>query len=349
MTVNAVSERRLQWIQRAIVGILAWGMTVLTLSLAAPHTALGRTAIVTGTEWVFIRRGPGNQFPPFARIPSGSTVEVQEVRADWAQIITASGQVGFIHVRFLSFPDEPTNQGLPSPSRSTFPGAAHSPVATATPQGLPGFTVTAPSAPSPTLGRSPTSTRTPRATRTLPPTGTRTPTRSHTPTRSPTPTRSFSPARTPSPTPPRETTPPVGSAAPFGRATPLTVTPSRPDEATQRLHEIEAELLATRQELERCRQQTPGPSLASCPQELREELIRLRSAIERKAPADKAPNPFGETASGAPGPANSSVDDHVVTPLAVFLGLVGLAIGWLSGTRYGRRTERMRRWRLQVK
>ncbi|GBD26140.1 hypothetical protein HRbin30_01469 [bacterium HR30] len=348
MTVNAVSERPLKRVRRAVVGILLWGLGLLPLVLTGPNAAQARTAIVTGTEWVFIRRGPGNQFPPFARVPSGSTVEVQEIRDDWAQIITASGQVGFIHVRFLSFPDELGRAPAPTTPRATPTAPSGGPPTPLPPEDSPGFPATVHPVPSAVPTKLSTPTRTAKATRTPPPTRTSTSTRTHTPTRSPSPTRTTSPTRTPTPTAFAGTGIPAGTAATVRSGATVTATPTSVEEATQRLRELEAELLATRQALALCRQQTP--SLASCPQELREELVRLRSLLEREPRGDDASTKsFNEEAGAPTPPTNSSLDNHVVTPLAVFLGFLGLIIGWFSGTRYGRRSERMRRWRLQVK
>lgn len=348
MPIKAVSEKRLQQMQQPILVGLAWCAIFLSSMGAWPHEAQARTAIVTGTEWVFIRRGPGNQFPPFARIPSGSTVEVQEVRDDWAQIITASGQVGFIHVRFLSFPDETSRQIVP-PSRATPHHLTPSSPAMATPEASPRHTAAARAEFPQASTKTPTLTPTLKATRTPVPTRTRTPTRSSTPTRSPSPTRSLSPTRTPTGTPSAITIPSVGSTTSSRVAASPAVGLAEHEGTAQRLHELEAELLATRQELAMCRQQSPHPSLASCPQELREELARLRSLIERERRSIDSITSLTEP-DGAVGKAeNSPVDNHVVTPLAVFLGTFGLLIGWFSGVRYGRRRERMRRWQLRVK
>ncbi len=75
------------------VGGAAWGQQ-------------GTTAVVTGTERVFVRRGPGAAFPPFATLTRGTTVEVQEMQGEWSRVTTASGQVGYIHSNFLGLPTE---------------------------------------------------------------------------------------------------------------------------------------------------------------------------------------------------------------------------------------------------
>jgi hypothetical protein len=87
--------------------------------------------------------------------------------------------------------------------------------------------------------------------------------------------------------------------------------------------------------------------LASCPEELREELLRLRAALER----EKRTSGLAAGGGAVPGDGNATVmqdaDNHVLTPLTVFLTIAGLVVGWLSGTRYQRRVEQRRRWRLR--
>ncbi|MCX8072515.1 MAG: SH3 domain-containing protein [Candidatus Binatia bacterium] len=345
MTNQARSERWTQRIQRHLVSLILWCLAALASLHAGANPAQARTAIVTGTEWVFIRRGPGNQFPPFARIPSGSTVEVQEVRDDWAQIITASGQVGFIHTRFLSFPEAP-HPGLATVTPRDQPAGMSDLPPTPWHQGVRSEVATIMPTPVPT--RTPPPTRTPRATRTPFPTRTLTATRTITPTRSPSLTRTAPPTRTPSPT---VTSPAVGNITPTAPATQATrretATPTVIGEALQQLSELEAELLATRQQLAACRQQNPSSSLATCPQELREELLRLRALIEQRNAGTELMHQDGGGNAGGTGSPAASADNHVVTPLAVLLGSVGFMLGWFGGSRYARRAERRRIGRLR--
>ena len=341
-TADSLEQPVLRRLWRQARLLLPWVLSVAVFTgVAGPVAA--KTAIVTGTEWVFVRRGPGNQFPPFARIPSGSTVEVQDVHGDWAQIITASGQVGFIHVRFLSFPGEPTRHtGEAAPPtvprttertpHATMPGASPTPYRTAT------------QAPT----RTTTPTRTGTSTRTVTPTRTvrvtRTPTASRTPsaTRTPSPTRTEGATHTP-----RPGTTVTAATVPVSTAAATAGTPTPVAEPADQIRILEAELLATRQELASCRQQSSAPPLASCPEELREELLRLRAALER----EKRTSGLAAGGGAVPGDGNATVmqdaDNHVLTPLTVFLTIAGLVVGWLSGTRYQRRVEQRRRWRLR--
>ncbi len=80
----------------------------LTLLPGALQTAWGQgnTAVVTGADRVFVRRGPGTEFPPFATLTDGSTVEVLEMQGEWSRVKTANGQVGYMHSNFLALPSE---------------------------------------------------------------------------------------------------------------------------------------------------------------------------------------------------------------------------------------------------
>jgi SH3 domain-containing protein len=79
--------------------------SVLLLSPSLSR-AESTTATVTGTARVVVRRGPGKQFPPFATLTHGSTVEVQEVRGEWARISTAAGHTGYVNSNFLALKAE---------------------------------------------------------------------------------------------------------------------------------------------------------------------------------------------------------------------------------------------------
>jgi uncharacterized protein YgiM (DUF1202 family) len=83
--------------------LLIVAVVVLFQLLPRPESAgaQGQPAVVEGTSQLFIRRGPGREFPPFATLTGGSQVQVQEQRGTWARISTASGQVGYVHTKFL--------------------------------------------------------------------------------------------------------------------------------------------------------------------------------------------------------------------------------------------------------
>lgn len=337
------SRRRVRCWARGVASIVA----LFVLPWLGDYRAHATTAIVTGTEWVFVRRGPGNQFPPFARVPSGSTVEVQEIEGDWARIITASGQVGFIHKKFLSFPTGNEPAGYPQ-TPAVFregPGSGSLPTRTPAPRTV---VLRSPTAvPSPTQPPPPSPSRTRSPTRTLKPTRTATPSRTPPATRTPSATRSPTKTASPlagtttrvlsAPALPGVDTTPTGS--PTGQ-TPLGH-PDRSEGST--VPAWEAELLALKQELVSCRQQnSQTPTLTSCPEEIQRELVRLRELLEanpRTRSLHLPPNP--EPVEPA------TYDRHAISPIAVFLGTVGLIVGWWGGSRYARRQERARRSRLR--
>jgi hypothetical protein len=76
------------------------------------------TAVVAGAEQVFIRRGPGIEFPPFATLTEGSSVEIQEMHGEWARVLTASGQSGYVKSNFLALPGEHRAPPTATPPRA---------------------------------------------------------------------------------------------------------------------------------------------------------------------------------------------------------------------------------------
>lgn len=114
--------------------LLLFVCVALHSGLAIAAWGQGNTAVVTGSERVFIRRGPGTEFPAFATLTRGSAVEVQEMQGEWSRVKTASGQVGYVHSNFLALPSEArpgaaaeTPRGQPTP-----PPAPHSDAAALT-------------------------------------------------------------------------------------------------------------------------------------------------------------------------------------------------------------------------
>lgn len=86
--------------------VALWFSVTLLAGAVTGASGQGNTAVVTGAERVFVRRGPGTEFPPFATLTDGSTVEVQEMQGEWSRVRTASGQVGYVHSNFLALPSE---------------------------------------------------------------------------------------------------------------------------------------------------------------------------------------------------------------------------------------------------
>lgn len=65
-------------------------------------SAQSRQAVIAGAEMVFVRRGPGMNFPPFARLNKDSVVTIKGHQGEWVQVETASAQVGFVHGKYLT-------------------------------------------------------------------------------------------------------------------------------------------------------------------------------------------------------------------------------------------------------
>ncbi|MBI3785700.1 MAG: SH3 domain-containing protein [Deltaproteobacteria bacterium] len=297
------------------------------------------TAIVTGTERVFVRRGPGNEFPPFASIPSGSTVDVQEMRGEWARIITASGQVGYINNRFLSLPGEVEHQHPPTP---------HPTAARPSPRPSPSRPLTTPTPALPTATRPPT--------RTLPPSATRTSTRTAVPTRTPLATRTpawTNTARgTTTPTiAPSVTGSPSASVAPASREALSART------VGQSGRDLEAEIVALKRELaeEKALRRTPESAAVvaavdGCSDQVRTELARLAVAVESmQHRMNGIPGPAPDVVAAVPGAAPNATptDSHFFPPIAIALGVLGFAIGLAIGRSHALRQERSRRLRLR--
>ncbi|HVN85010.1 MAG TPA: SH3 domain-containing protein [Candidatus Binatia bacterium] len=128
---------------RGLVACLILSLLTASAVVAADTTS----AVVTGAELLYVRRGPGVGFPAFATIERGERVEVERLDGVWALVHLASGQSGYVHSTFLSFPGE---------SRATIIVPA---TATATPARQPETTAGPEELPSPPTG-SPTPTGT---------------------------------------------------------------------------------------------------------------------------------------------------------------------------------------------
>jgi hypothetical protein len=225
----------------------------------------GGTAVITGARRVFVRRGPGLEFQPFATLTNGTTVDVQEMQGEWARITTAGGQVGYVSSTFLALPAEAERQ-------SATPAAA----------------------------------------------------------------------------------PPPGAA-------PMRSEPAPVRAVTERNKALEAEVRNLQQELEAQKSRadaTPVPApVATTPvgttdiEQLKGQLARLTTAVEglQRGLADArlaAEPPAATTTTTTPAtPADGS--PHSVSSTAILLGVVGLGVGWLMGSAFGRRQERGRRSRVR--
>ena len=118
--------------------LILFSVAVVCAGSAGAQTS---SALVTGSELVLLRRGPGTQFPPFATLMRGTTVEVQEVQGQWVRVVTAGGQVGYIKRNYLALHGEkPRN----TPARGLTPATPAHALTLTTP--APGATPDAPAA-----------------------------------------------------------------------------------------------------------------------------------------------------------------------------------------------------------
>jgi len=101
----------------ALPCILIGAAAVLVIAFSVPPkcSAQGQPAVVEGTSQLFIRRGPGREFPPFATLTGGSQVQLQERHGTWARVTTASGQVGYVHSKYLRVLKADTPVAAPAP------------------------------------------------------------------------------------------------------------------------------------------------------------------------------------------------------------------------------------------
>ncbi|MBI4518613.1 MAG: SH3 domain-containing protein [Deltaproteobacteria bacterium] len=137
--------------------IVVFGLLALALHAIAAAAADTSVAVVSGAELLYVRRGPGTNFPAFATIERGERVEVERLEGVWAQVRLASGQNGYVHSTFLAFPGEKgatvmvlatptapaatltrtqvtrTSSPAPTPSPTVTPTVVYEPTATPTP------------------------------------------------------------------------------------------------------------------------------------------------------------------------------------------------------------------------
>jgi hypothetical protein len=120
--VNARLIRRFQLVGLRF-SVLGFLFSIFFVGLVVSAGAQGNTAVVAGAEHVFIRRGPGTEFPPFATLTEGSSVEIQEMHGEWARVLTASGQSGYVNSNFLTLPGEHRAPPAAAPPRAVPPTA----------------------------------------------------------------------------------------------------------------------------------------------------------------------------------------------------------------------------------
>jgi SH3 domain protein len=79
---------------------------VLALGVRTAWAQPPTPAVVRGADKLVVRRGPGKKFPVFAVLNRGAKVDVQELDGEWARIVTAAGQRGYVNSTFLALPNE---------------------------------------------------------------------------------------------------------------------------------------------------------------------------------------------------------------------------------------------------
>ncbi len=89
---------------------------LVLIGLAGAAWAEANAGVVSGAERVVIRRGPGKQYPPVAALGRGSRVEVQEVHGQWARIVTARGEKGYVKRSYLVIAGEHERHAAQAPA-----------------------------------------------------------------------------------------------------------------------------------------------------------------------------------------------------------------------------------------
>jgi outer membrane murein-binding lipoprotein Lpp len=107
-----------------LAGLAILALLAFSFGLAR---AQANSAVVAGAAHVFIRRGPGTEFPPFATLAQGTRVEVQEMHGEWARVLTASGQSGYVNSNFLAIPGEHRAPPAAAPARAVAPARSEAP------------------------------------------------------------------------------------------------------------------------------------------------------------------------------------------------------------------------------
>lgn len=103
----------------ATIVLLTTTLPAVALLVAAAPLAVReaaaqeRGAVVRGASKVFVRRGPGMSFPPFARLAEGSVVQVKGQQGQWVRIMTTGGQMGFVNAKYLLMVDRDAGEITP--------------------------------------------------------------------------------------------------------------------------------------------------------------------------------------------------------------------------------------------
>jgi uncharacterized protein YgiM (DUF1202 family) len=115
-------------------GLLVFSLLALLTAAVPAVAAETSSAVVSGAELLYVRRGPGTNFPAFATIPHGERVEVERLEGPWAFVRLSSGRTGYVYSTYLSFPGQTQATVMilttPTPTATATPEAASTATAT---------------------------------------------------------------------------------------------------------------------------------------------------------------------------------------------------------------------------
>jgi len=83
------------------VGSLAVALCVL---LSAGR-AVAVPAVVGGTELLYVREGPGTDYPVLSTLPRGDKVEAETTAGAWVRVRLAGGREGYVFAKYVRFPE----------------------------------------------------------------------------------------------------------------------------------------------------------------------------------------------------------------------------------------------------
>jgi hypothetical protein len=114
---------------RTAIGCLA---TLVLLAPAAIKSMAAEPVVATvrGAEALYVRRGPGTEYPAFATLEKGEQVQPQSRSGAWVLVRIPSGEEGYVHGNFLDLPAGAQLSGTEepaAPAESSEPTHAESP------------------------------------------------------------------------------------------------------------------------------------------------------------------------------------------------------------------------------
>lgn len=114
---------------RTAIGCLA--MLALFSAVAIEGVAAESVvASVRGAEALYVRRGPGTEYPAFGTLQKGEEVRAEARSGAWVLVRIPSGEKGYVHGNFLGLPagvQLPETQEAPAQVQSSPPTHAENP------------------------------------------------------------------------------------------------------------------------------------------------------------------------------------------------------------------------------